>query len=147
MTLPELRVTHAPWRSPEPAAIPALTVRGRRGMDLTAEVAQPVLASANEPVRACYRGFLAFSPEAAGAIMTRMRVNTDGSVSDVETIGHVDQSLSLAMVPCTVAAVRQRRFPDARRRWCPSPSCSGRATRPRCPTPPTSLRPTAASCG
>lgn len=114
ITLPELRVTHAPWRSPEPVENPALTQRGRRGINLSADLALPTLTAANAPVRACYRGFLAFSPDAAGSITTRMRVNTDGSVSDVEVIGHVDQSLSLAMVPCAMSAVRALRFAPMR---------------------------------
>ena len=83
--------------------------RGPTG-GLSAEMAQPVLMTANDLVRACYRPFLALSPQAGGTVITLMRVSPDGTVSDVETLGTPDPSLSI-MVPCLFSALRSRRFP------------------------------------
>jgi hypothetical protein len=119
ITLPPIRLTRASWSPTAPAAAavtPAPTGRRGRapvGPSLSAELATSVLTSANEPVRACYKGLLAFSPQAAGSVTTLMRVNPDGSVSDVEPIGNTDPSL-LIMMPCVLNAVRTRRFPPTR---------------------------------
>jgi hypothetical protein len=119
LTLSPIRVTRPSWSPSATAgatATPAPTGRGRRAPaapSMTAELATSVLASANEPVRACYKGLLAFSPQAAGSVTTLMRVNPDGTVSDVEPIGSTDPSLFI-MMPCVLNAVRTRRFPPTR---------------------------------
>lgn len=105
-----IRVTHAPWAQTNTAANSALV--GRRGQ-LTQALAEAVLRSANAPVTACYKGFLAFNPQAAGSVTTLMRVDPDGQVRDVETVGSPDPSIAL-MMPCVLDAVRSRRFPATR---------------------------------
>lgn len=77
---------------------------------MSLELAQPILMSTNEPVRACYKAFLAFSPQAGGSIVTLMRIGPSGSIDDVETIGSPDPSLTI-MSQCVLAALRTRRFP------------------------------------
>lgn len=111
LTLSPIRVSRAPWA--QSATAPAATPPrgGRRG--LTLDLAQPVLASANDAVRACYKGLLVITPQAQGTMTVLMRVNPDGAVSDVEHIGQPDPSL-LLMMPCVSAAVRSRRFPPLR---------------------------------
>ncbi len=120
ITLAPIRVSRASWVNALPggAAPEAPTGRGRArrvptAPAMTTELATSILATANEPVRACYKGLLAFSPQAAGSITTLMRVNPDGSVADVEPIGNTDPSL-LIMMPCVLNAVRTRRFPPTR---------------------------------
>jgi hypothetical protein len=123
ITLPPIRVSRASWVNAPPGASTAptqdaATGRGRPRRPpvvsaMTPELAASVLTTANEPVRACYKGLLAFSPQAAGSITTLMRVNADGTVADVEPIGTIDPSL-LIMVPCVLNAVRTRRFPPTR---------------------------------
>ncbi len=110
-----VRVARAAYSAQTPSQqLPVPRRGGRRGPGggLTAEVAQPVLMTANDLVRACYRPFLALSPQAGGTVITLMRVSPDGSVSDVETLGTPDPSLSL-IVPCIFSALRSRRFPAA----------------------------------
>ena len=112
ITLPEVRVTHAPWSPPTPPPIMAAPSSHRtpRRSAMTMEMALPVLVSTNEPVRACYKAFLAFSPQAGGSIVTLITVSGGGGVSDVETIGTPDPSLSI-MSQCVLTALRTRRFP------------------------------------
>ena len=111
LSLPEVRVSHAPWTSPTPPPVPPPPRRGsRRSGSMSLEVAQPILLSTNEPVRACYKAFLAFSPQAGGSIVTLMRIGPSGSIDDVETIGSPDPSLAI-MSQCVLAALRTRRFP------------------------------------
>lgn len=109
LELPAVRVTHAGWIAPTPA--PLTGRNARRG--LTREILQPILVSTNEPVRACYKGLLAFSPQAAGTISVLMHVGPEGNVIDVETVGTPDASLSI-MLPCVLNSVRSRRFPVTR---------------------------------
>lgn len=113
LSLPSIRVSHAPWTQTADPSAAALV--GRRGQ-LTQALAEAVLRSANEPVRACYKGFLAFNPQAAGSVTTLMRVDPDGQVRDVETVGSPDPSVAL-MMPCVLDAVRSRRFPPTRGSW------------------------------
>ncbi len=121
LTLAPIRVARPTWSNPaaNPSAptTPATPTggRGRRPttMSMSPELAAPVLAGANEAVRACYKGMLALSPQAAGSVTTLMRVAPDGSVSDVEPIGNTDPSM-LLMMPCVLNAVRARRFPATR---------------------------------
>lgn len=118
LTLAPIRVTRAAWAQTNPSAPtpPPTTGRGRRPPavpSMSMEMATPILVSANEPVRACYKGLLAFSPQASGTLTTLMRVAPDGTVGDVEPIGDPDPSL-LIMMPCVLNAVRTRRFPPAR---------------------------------
>lgn len=111
ISLPEVRVSHAQWTAPTPPPAPPPPRRGQRrsgGMGL--EVAQPILVSTNAPVRACYKAFLAFSPQAGGSIVTLITVGGGGSVSDVETVGSPDPSLAI-MSQCVLTALRTRRFP------------------------------------
>lgn len=114
ITLNNLRVARPAYAANAQAPSLPIPRRGRgRGPTggVTAEAAQPVLMTTNDLVRACYRPFLALSPQAAGTVITLMRINPDGGVSDVETIGSPDPSLSL-MVPCLFSALRSRRFPQ-----------------------------------
>lgn len=111
VTLPEVRVTRNAWRTPTPQQL--VFTRRNQGQRLDINLAQPALLSSNDPARACYKAFLAFSPQAAGQVVTLMRVNGEGSVDDVETIGSTDPSLSI-MTPCVLNAVRSRRFPATR---------------------------------
>lgn len=111
--LPAIRVGHAAWSTTNDPNASAFV--GRRGQ-LTQALAEAVLRSANEPVRACYKGFLAFNPQAAGSVTTLMRVDPDGQVRDVETVGSPDPSVAL-MMPCVLDAVRSRRFPPTRGSW------------------------------
>lgn len=117
LALSPIRVTRAAWNNPSAAPMPAApTGRGsgrQRVAAMSPEIAQPILVAANEPVRACYKGLLAFSPQAGGTITTLMRVVADGSVADVEPVGATDPSL-LIMMPCVLNAVRIRRFPATR---------------------------------
>lgn len=113
LSLSPVRVAHAPWTQSNDPSNAALV--GRRGQ-LTQALAEAVLRSANEPVRACYKGFLAFNPSAAGSVTTLMRVDPDGQVRDVETVGSPDPSIAL-MMPCVLDAVRSRRFPPTRGSW------------------------------
>jgi hypothetical protein len=120
LSLNAIRVSRASWANPLPggAPDPAAAGRGRPrrppvAPSMSTELATAVLVTANEPVRACYKGLLAFSPQASGSVTTLMRVNADGSVSDVEPIGSTDPSL-LIMMPCVLNAVRTRRFPPTR---------------------------------
>lgn len=111
ISLPEVRVSHSQWISPTPPPMPPPPRRGsRRSGSMSLEVAQPILVSTNEPVRACYKAFLAFSPQAGGSIVTLMRIGPSGSIDDVETIGSPDPSLAI-MSQCVLAALRTRRFP------------------------------------
>ena len=111
LTLPEVRVSHAAWAAPTPPPIIAPTSRRTpRRSAMTLEMALPVLVSTNEPVRACYKAFLAFSPQAGGSIVTLITVGGNGAVSDVETIGTPDPSLAI-MSQCVLTALRTRRFP------------------------------------
>ncbi len=111
ISLPEVRVAHAQWTSPTPPPMPPPPRRGsRRSGSMSLEVAQPLRVSTNEPVRACYKAFLAFSPQAGGSIVTLMRIGPSGSIDDVETIGSPDPSLAI-MSQCVLAALRTRRFP------------------------------------
>lgn len=110
IALDAIRVTHAPWTQADTATNAALV--GRRGQ-LTQALAEAVLRSGNEPVRACYKGFLAFNPQAEGSVTILMRVDPDGQVRDVETVGSPDPSVAL-MMPCVLDAVRSRRFPTTR---------------------------------
>ena len=113
LSLSPVRVSHAPWSQVSDPSHAALV--GRRGQ-LTQALAEAVLRTANEPVRACYKGFLAFNPQAAGSVTTLMRVDPDGQVRDVETVGSPDPSIAL-MMPCVLDAVRSRRFPTTRGSW------------------------------
>lgn len=108
LELPAVRVTHGGWTAPAPAALPR---NARRG--LTREVLQPILVSANEPVRACYKAFLAFSPQASGTISTLMHIGPEGNIIDVETVGTPDPGVQL-LLPCVLNSVRSRRFPASR---------------------------------
>jgi hypothetical protein len=111
LTLAEVRVSHAAWAPPTPPPIMAPTSRRTpRRSGMTIDMALPVLVSTNEPVRACYKAFLAFSPQAGGTIITLITVGGGGSVSDVETIGTPDPSLAI-MSQCVLTALRTRRFP------------------------------------
>jgi hypothetical protein len=111
ITLAEVRVSHAAWSAPTPAPVIAPSSRRTpRRSPMTLEQALPVLVSTNEPVRACYKAFLAFSPQAGGSIVTLITVSGGGSVSDVETIGTPDPSLAI-MSQCVLTALRSRRFP------------------------------------
>ncbi len=115
LTLNPIRVTRASWAQAGASAVAAAPTGRRRpaAPAMSAEVAQPILVGANEAVRACYRGLLAFSPQASGTISMLMRVTTEGSVADVEPVGNTDPSL-LLMMPCVLNAVRTRRFPPTR---------------------------------
>ena len=111
LSLAAVRVSHGPRTSQTPPPVPPPPRRGaRRSGSMSLDLAQPILVSANEPVRACYKAFLAFSPQAGGTIITLMRIGPSGSVDDVETIGSPDPSLAI-MSQCVLAALRTRRFP------------------------------------
>ncbi|MBI5517680.1 MAG: hypothetical protein HY909_28170 [Deltaproteobacteria bacterium] len=107
VSLPPLRVEHPGWNSPAPTPLP------RRARGLSAEAAQPVLATTNGPVRACFRALLTVNPTAQGTLTTMLRVGADGNVTDVETIGAPEPSLAL-LQPCVFGALRSRRFPASR---------------------------------
>lgn len=110
ISLPEVRVNHTPWTAPNPPPFPPPPRRAPRRTSYPMDVAQPLLASTNDMVRACYKAFLAFSPQAGGTIVTLITVGPGGSVSDVETVGSPDPSLAI-MSQCVLTAVRTRRFP------------------------------------
>jgi len=113
ITLDNVRVARAAYSAQtvsQQLPVPRRGARRSPSGGLSAEAAQPVLMTTNDLVRACYRPFLALSPQAGGTVITLMRVSPDGSVSDVETLGTPDPSLSL-MVPCLFSALRSRRFP------------------------------------
>ncbi len=110
ISLGEVRVNHTPWTAPTPPPFPPPPRRAPRRVSIPMDVAQPILASTNAPVRACYKAFLAFSPQAGGSIVTLITVGPGGSVSDVETVGTPDPSLAI-MSQCVLTALRTRRFP------------------------------------
>jgi hypothetical protein len=122
IVLAPIRVSRTSWNAPTagtptPTPTPPTPTRGRRPAAsvtaLTVDLATTVLTASNEPIRACYKGLLALSPQAGGSIVALMRVAPDGSVTDVEPIGTPDPSL-LLMMPCVLNAVRALRFPAIR---------------------------------
>ncbi len=118
LALPPVQVARPAWTVTAAPAAPLTPPTDRRGRRMAApsmspEIAQTVLSLSNEPVRACYKGLLALTPQAGGSITTLMRVGADGTVSDVEPIGNTDPSLLLIM-PCVLNSVRARRFPPTR---------------------------------
>ncbi len=94
------------------AGVDAAVVRPPTHGRLDGVAAQRVLRGASERVQACYRTGLARDPLLRGEITVRLRVEEDGSVSDVQSgASEGARSGMYAVSQCIGAVLQTLRFP------------------------------------